>query len=117
MTTPSMDVFVYILVFIRKNCFLAKTTKFPHRDEEEENVFFARKTYPGRCRESEVPKNVMSSSCLVISVLFFSVSLATVERERFCLIKQEEDRISGVFNLRMRPLRMCVCPEQTSDDD
>jgi hypothetical protein len=58
MTTLSMDVFVYILVFVRKKSCFGENNKIPAPGKRRRCFRSQKKTYPGRCRE-RFPKNVL----------------------------------------------------------
>lgn len=59
------------------------------------------------------------SSFLRLEVLLFRFHWQQTSENVFCLNHQEEDKISGVFNLRMKRLRVCFAPNRrlmTIDD-
>jgi hypothetical protein len=75
-----LDVFVYILSRFEK-AVLAKTKKFPAPGTQEEDFVLPRISRP--LQNGEVPDKISFSSFLFgLTTDFFSVSLATDERER-----------------------------------
>jgi hypothetical protein len=104
--TTSFGCFCLHSLEIREDCF-GENKKIPAPGTQEEDFVLPRISRP--LQNGEVPDKISFSSFLFgLTTDFFGFIGNRRARTRFCLSYQEEDgKISGVFNLRMKRLRMC----------
>jgi hypothetical protein len=114
--TTSFGCFCLHSLEIREGCF-GENKKFPAPGTQEEDFVLPRISRP--LQNGEVPDKISFSSFLFgLTTDFFRFHWQQTSENAFLFeLSRRRRKISGVFNLRMKRLRMFFRPEQTSDDD